>query len=124
MLDPHPDESTRTRSRAAIIEAATRLLDSDGPDGLTTRAVATAADVQPPTIYRLFGDKDGLVDAVAEHVYASYVASKSIGAHADPFVELRAGWDMHLAFGLANPGLFTLMTAPQRGRSSPAVAAG
>ena len=39
--------------------------------------MAEAAGVQPPTLYRLFGDKDGLIDAVAEHVMATYVAAKS-----------------------------------------------
>ncbi|WP_338419811.1 TetR family transcriptional regulator [Streptomyces klenkii] len=33
---------------------------------MTTRAVAAAAGVQAPAIYRLFGDKDGLLEAVAE----------------------------------------------------------
>lgn len=124
MYDPVPDDSTRARSRSAIIDAATRILESDGPDGLTTRAVAVAAEVQPPTIYRLFGDKDGLIDAVAEHVYAGYVASKTVGALDDPIADLRVGWDVHLAFGLANPGLFALMVAPHRRVTSPAIAAG
>ena len=32
-------------------------------DAVSTRAVAAAAGVQPPTIYRQFGDKEGLLDA-------------------------------------------------------------
>jgi AcrR family transcriptional regulator len=43
---------------------------------VTTRAVAEAAGVQAPTIYRLFGDENGLLDAVAEHGFASYLEDK------------------------------------------------
>ncbi len=65
------------RTPAAIVEVAARLLHDGGPGAVTTRAVAAAAGVQPPTIYRLFGDKDGLLDAVAEHVFATYVDGKA-----------------------------------------------
>ena len=46
-------------TRARILEAAYALLQAAGPDAITTRAVATAAKVQVPTIYRAFGDKQG-----------------------------------------------------------------
>ncbi|TQS40978.1 TetR/AcrR family transcriptional regulator [Cryptosporangium phraense] len=111
-----------SETRDAIIEAAARILREEGPRGVTTRAVAQAAGVQAPTIYRLFGDKDGLVEAVAEHVMSTYVASKSVSVDEDPVVDLRAGWRVNTEFGLANPGLFTLLFNPER--TSPAVAAG
>ncbi len=62
-----------------------------------------------PTIYRLFGDKSGLLDAVAVHGFASYVARKHLGPDSDPVESLRAGWELHIGFGLANPELFRLM---------------
>ena len=72
-----------------------------------------AAGVQAPTIYRLFGDKDGLLDALAEHVFSAYVAGKAPSATTDdPVADLRAGWDTHIGFGLANPELFALLTDP------------
>ena len=102
--------SPRDRTRAQLVEVATELLASQGPDAVTTRSVALAAGVQAPTIYRLFGDKSGLLDAVVEHGWASYVASKPpVGADADPVEGLRAGWELHVGFGLANPELFRLM---------------
>ena len=54
--------------RNRVVAAAVALLARGGREALTTRAVAAAAGVQAPTIYRLFGDKQGLVDAVAELV--------------------------------------------------------
>ncbi|WP_199511148.1 TetR/AcrR family transcriptional regulator [Nucisporomicrobium flavum] len=114
----------RPKTRTHIVEAAARLLREQGAGALTTRAVAHAAGMQAPTIYRFFADKDALLDAVAEHVFATYVAAKSVGADGDPIADLRAGWDRHIEFGLANAALFGLLTDPTRGGPSPAAAAG
>jgi AcrR family transcriptional regulator len=91
---------------------------------VTTRSVALAAGMQAPAIYRLFGDKNGLLDAVAEHGFASYLARKPpVGTGADPVEHLRAGWELHVGFGLANPELFRLMHTTPRTPQSQAVAA-
>jgi AcrR family transcriptional regulator len=112
--------------RGRILEAAAQLIASGGRDAATTRAVAAAAAVQAPTIYRLFGDKRGLLDAVAEHCVARYVAEKSSREpHPDPVQDLRDGWDLHVAFGLAHPDLFAWMTeSASTGTPSAAVSAG
>ena len=69
--------SRRADTRARIIDVAARLLQEQGPAAVTTRGVAEAAGVQAPAIYRFFGDKDGLLEAVAEHVMATYVSAKA-----------------------------------------------
>lgn len=123
--DPAAEDAARADdARARIIAAAAGLIAAGGRDAATTRAVAAAAAVQAPTIYRLFGDKRGLLDAVAEHGLAAYVAGKSVREpHPDPVQDLRDGWDMHVAFGLAHPGLFAIMSGDAR-TPSPAAAAG
>lgn len=76
--------------RSPIIEAATALIASRGRDAAIARAVAGAARVQVPIIYRLFDDARGLLEAAAEHGLAAYVAGKAIGKrHPDPVQELR-----------------------------------
>ncbi len=98
--------------RTKIITAAATLIASGGRDAATTRAVAVAAGVQAPTIYRLFGDKDGLLDAVAEHGLAAYVAGKALReANPDPVQALRDGWDLHIEFSLAHPALFSIISS-------------
>jgi AcrR family transcriptional regulator len=110
-------------TRVRILNAAQALVATGGPDAATTRAVAADAGVQAPAIYRLFGDKQGLLDAVAEHAISKWVAKKASRApHKDPIEDLRIGWDQHVKFGLENPGLFSLMN--MTGRSSPATQAG
>jgi AcrR family transcriptional regulator len=119
------EQASRLETRTRIVAVAARLLREDGPAAVTTRAVAQAAGMQAPTIYRFFADKDALLDAVAEHVFADYVANKALAAgSADPVADLKAGWDAHISFGLANPALFGLLTDPARATPSPAAAAG
>jgi AcrR family transcriptional regulator len=111
--------------RTNLVEVGARLLHEHGPEAVTTRAVAQAAGMQAPIIYRLFGDKDGLLDAVAEHVFATYVAGKALAEDdGDPIADLRSGWDTHIGFGLANAALFGLLIDPARDTRSPAAAAG
>lgn len=92
---------------------AARVLREQGSSGLTTRGVAEAANVQAPTIYRLFGDKDGLIDAVAEHVMATHVHAKATAVDdSDAIDVLRSSWQMHIDFGLTNPDLYRLLSRP------------
>lgn len=99
--------------RTRILQAAGQLLARAGRDALTTRAVAAAARVQAPTIYRLFGDKRGLLDAVVARGLATYMRAKASRTPiADPVADLRHGWDLHVAFGLAHPAVYALMADP------------
>ena len=118
--------SVQDAVRSRILAAAIDLLARQGRDALTTRAVAEAAQVQAPTLYRLFGDKTGLLDAVAEYGFATYLKEKQGRTPAaDPLENLRSGWDMHVEFGLMHPALFLMMSGnPRSGVQSPAAAAG
>jgi AcrR family transcriptional regulator len=100
----------RLDPRARILRAATELLASGGRNAVTTRAVSAAAGVQPPTIYRHFGDMQGLFDAVARDTLAVYAQEKAARPLTDdPIEDLRRGWDLHIAFGLAHPDAFALL---------------
>lgn len=50
--------------RERILEAALRVIEEQGVDGLTFRAVARAADIPLGSITYHFTDKDGLIRAV------------------------------------------------------------
>jgi AcrR family transcriptional regulator len=122
--------TTRSDTRSKIVDVAARLLREQGPAAVTTRRVADGAGVQAPTIYRLFGDKDGLLEAVAEHVMATFVSSKAAKVEAaavdgvDPVADLRESWRAQIEFGLANPTLFGFLSDPRRVRQSPAAQSG
>ncbi len=96
--------------RARIIRAATELLARGGREAISTRSVSAAAGVQAPTIYRQFGDMQGLLDMVAGEALADYVRQKRVAERSDdPVRDMRRGWDHHVAFGLANPAAYVLM---------------
>jgi AcrR family transcriptional regulator len=109
-------------TRDRIVEAAAALLTEGGRDAVSTRAVCAAAGVQAPTIYRIFGDKQGLLDAVASYGMAAYLESKAaLESSDDPVEDMRRGWDMHVGFGLAHPAFYSLIYGdPRPGVTSPA----
>jgi AcrR family transcriptional regulator len=100
-----------------MLRMAAELLQIGGIEAASTRAVAAAADVQPPTIYRQFGDKDGLLDEVARLVLQRYIHQKRllVGLSEDPWQELRELWDLHVEFGLAEPNSTSSPTAKPGG---------
>ncbi len=106
--------------RERILKAAMVLLAKGGRDALTTRAVAEAARVQPPILYRLFKDKAGLLNTVADYGFGIYMAKKRLPVITeDPVESLRAGWKLHIQFGLTHPELYLLMYAdPPSGTES------
>lgn len=122
---PDAAHPAREQTRQRVVEAAIDLLGRKGRDAVTTRAVADAAGLQPPAIYRLFGDKEGLLDAMAEYGFTAFLATKRVDPDPpDPVEDLRAGWDVAVEFGLTNPALFTLMYAEPTRTASAAFRAG
>jgi AcrR family transcriptional regulator len=96
-----------------MLEAAEELLDAS-PDGdIATRAVCEKVGVGAPVLYRLFGDKNGLLSAVVDHGFERYLATKRAAQpSADPVGDLRNGWDTHVAFARAHPAVYRLMYSP------------
>jgi AcrR family transcriptional regulator len=106
-----------------ILDAAAKLLADVGPAGISMRAVATAAGVQTPTLYRFFVDKDGLLDSVASYGFESYLAEKrTFESSHDAVDDLRRGWDIHVEFGLTHPAVYALMYGSVRPGPRPAAA--
>ena len=110
-------------TRGRIVRAAAGLLVEGGREAVTTRAVAAAAGVQAPTIYRQFGDMQGLLEEVASYGFSRYLRDKtSREVVEDPVEDLRAGWDLHVGFGLENPAFYALMYGDPRPGAGPTAA--
>lgn len=108
-------------TRERLIAAAADLIASSPGEDFSLRAVCDAVGVKMPTLYHFFGSKQGLVDAVIEHGFDLYLGEKaSMESSGDPIQDIRAGWDAHVAFGLANPGFYTLMYGKVSPGHSPA----
>lgn len=117
-VEDNPD--TRTR----LLNAAADLIAADPGEDFSLRAVCDAAGVKMPTLYHFFGSKQGLIEAVIERGFDMYLEQKaSTESSGDPLRDIRAGWDAHVAFGIANPGFYTLMYGKVRPGHSPAAQA-
>lgn len=108
-----PSQSPSTPDR--ILAAAEEIIERDGPEGLTTRAVCRVAGVTAPTLYHHFGDKTGLLAAVVRRMVTAFLAGKRANAVTDdPVADLARGWSGWIEFALARPRLFRLMVAASR----------
>jgi AcrR family transcriptional regulator len=94
-----------------LLDAAAELLRQGGVAALSTRAVAAAAGTQPPVLYRRFGDKDGLLEAVALHLVQDYIGKmrKLVEKSDDPIEDLRRLWDLYVDFAFTHPECLTLI---------------
>ncbi|MFV2119758.1 TetR/AcrR family transcriptional regulator [Streptomyces sp. Act-28] len=100
-------------ARERILRATAELLATKDALAISTRAICERAGVGMPEIYRRFGDKQGLLTAVADLGFERFLANKRRNPHTDdPVVDLRAAWDSHVAFALDNPHLYRLMFTP------------
>ena len=115
----------RDELRARMITATSELLARGGWDAVSTRAIASAAgDAAAGDLSHLRRQGRAARRGRRIRCFAAYLAQKPKG-RAGVCQALRAGWDLHVAFGLANPALFSLMYGnPKPGRRSPAAAAG
>ncbi|MER5962832.1 TetR/AcrR family transcriptional regulator [Streptomyces sp. NPDC002057] len=100
-------------ARERILEATEELLATKDALAISTRAICDRAKVGMPEIYRQFGDKQGLLTAVADLGFARFLAEKRRNPLTDdPVADLRTAWDSHVAFALRNPYLYRLMFTP------------
>jgi AcrR family transcriptional regulator len=109
-------------TRSLILEKTAELLAQSATGEVSTRAVCEAAGVTQPVLYRLFGDKDGLLAATVDFVWEQYLSMKRAATKSpDPLADLRSGWDSHVAFALSHPHTYRLLfgtslsTTPEAG---------
>ncbi|CAN5707532.1 TetR/AcrR family transcriptional regulator [soil metagenome] len=106
-------EGVDTRQR--IITVTAELLQRFPAEAVSTRDICKAARVTAPTLYYHFGDKVGLLDAVAAFGYETYFTGEQSFAHStDPIEILLYAWDAHVEFGVSHPALYTLMFGTAR----------
>jgi AcrR family transcriptional regulator len=115
-------DDAKARTRRQILEVAAGILESEGAQAVSTRSVAAAAGIRAASLYQLFGDKDGLLAALAVYAFDIYLAEKhTLPRTGDPVDDMRRGWDAHVDFGLRHPAFYLLMYGTGRpGRRPPA----
>jgi|HubBroStandDraft_1064217.scaffolds.fasta_scaffold68068_2 AcrR family transcriptional regulator len=104
----------------ALIDAARRILEAEGPAALSLRAVAREAGVSPAAPYHHFKDKTELLEAVAhegwEALGQGIIAARRSAA--TPGEAMGAIGMAYLHFARDNPALYRLMYDTSRDRTS------
>ena len=112
---PHPTPSKKARYhhgnlREALVEAALEILEQEGLDKLSLRAVARRAGVSQTAPYSHFKNKTALLAAVAANGYARFASKMAQGAEGIVHHERFLGYGgAYIAFAVENPALFRLM---------------
>ena len=97
-------------TRATLLTAALKVLEDDGEDQFSTRAVCALANVTAPTLYHHYGSADGLLSAAMTEAFAQFLESKKAAVQSpDPVTALREGWDDYVRFAAARPRLYAAM---------------
>src|ERR1700722_17084903 len=68
MMAPTPGRR-RAPARQLLLDAAARVFARDGLDGATTRAISREAGVNEVTLFRNFGTKEHLIEAVVGNAF-------------------------------------------------------
>ncbi|MGJ6966315.1 TetR/AcrR family transcriptional regulator [Streptosporangium sp. G11] len=113
------ERADAVRNRETVLAAAARLLDAaDDPDQVSMSDIATAAGVGKGTLFRGFGDRTGLLQALAEQrgerLRAELAANRPSGGPAE---RATATLDAILRFKLANRSL--MLALENAGSGSP-----
>jgi AcrR family transcriptional regulator len=99
--------------RTQMLKAAETILQASPESDISTRAVCDAVGVGAPVLYRLFGDKNGLLAAVVDYAFERYLSRKrALPLSENPLDDVYAAWDGHVKFALENPAVFRIAYAP------------
>lgn len=106
--------------RRALIDAASRVLEAEGPSALSLRAVAREAGVSPAAPYHHFKDKTELLEAVAHEGWDMLDASlASAKANApSPAAAISELGVAYVCFARENPALYRVMYDTARDREA------
>lgn len=108
------DSSPRNR----LIEAGSRLLDSEGPEALQARKVAAEIGVSTMAVYTHFGGMNGLLEAIVAAAFDRFgVALAAAPKTDDPMADFFVMGQLYRTFALASPQRYRLMfglAAPQK----------
>lgn len=82
----------REQLRNEILAAARTHLSTDGPAGLSLRAVARDLGLVPSALYRYFASRDALLTALIVEAYRGLGAAATAADRAQPAADFAARW--------------------------------
>jgi len=107
-MPPRPQRTPSENIIPGVLAAALALIDEEGPEGLTVRALARRAQVAPMSIYNHFDGKHGVLDAIIVDGF-TILASFARTTLSDPRDNLAAGAGAYRDFALRHRAHYTVM---------------
>ena len=105
-----PETSPTERNvRDELLHAAVAILNEDGPDGLQTRKIASAAGTSTMAVYTYFGGMPGLIAAIAEEGLRQFDAAMTMPQTSDPVADLMATGLAYRRYAIERPHMYRLM---------------
>jgi AcrR family transcriptional regulator len=106
----HRSSTDPTDLTGRLVDEAARLLVEHGPAGLSLRKLAAAVGVSTMPVYTLFGDKQGLLDAMHREGFRRLGETlRAVRQTADPLADLIQLGLAYRRAALASPHLYGLM---------------
>ncbi|MGH8978548.1 MAG: TetR/AcrR family transcriptional regulator [Acidimicrobiia bacterium] len=101
----------RDAQRQLILDAASRVLESEGPDALTMRRLASEVGASTSVLYTMFGGKNGVAEALWLEGFARLQAALDAVDDEDPLGRLAAMGQAYRANALTNHAYYSVMLA-------------
>ncbi len=103
-------DDRRAERRGQLLDAAVGAIREIGP-GATMEQLAKAGGVTKPILYRHFGDRDGLIRAIAQRFSTDLLTTVTtpLGADSDARDLLHSTVDSYVAFIERDPNLYRFM---------------
>ncbi|MGA9493970.1 MAG: TetR/AcrR family transcriptional regulator [Mycobacterium sp.] len=95
--------------RDELLRVAVDMLNQDGPDGLQTRKIASAAGTSTMAVYTYFGGMPGLITAVADEGLRQFDAALTMPSTSDPVADLVATGIAYRQYAIDRPHMYRLM---------------
>lgn len=113
----------RRRRREELLDVADRVIQARGTS-VSMDEIASEAGITKPVLYRHFGDKDGLYEALTRRYVDDLTqALQPAVATDDPRARLAAAIDAYLSYVEREPGRYRfLLHAGERPRTAPILA--
>ena len=97
------------RTAAALLRAAERVVEQQGPEALSVRGLAREVETTTRAVYSLFGSRDGLIAALGAEAF-EYLRSglEALPVHEDPVADLVETGLVFRSLAFERPALYSV----------------
>lgn len=110
-VDDSPRLRRRQQIRERILAVARQIFETEGPQAVTMRRVAAAADYSTMALYGHFADREDLLHSITREAFATFEQDLRDVEGATAWERLERGCQCYIRFGLRQPDDYRLAFA-------------